>query len=312
MRILKVPSWLFKLLKALGFFLLVWIPYLTLRKRSFNTRLKYIFFIAFIIYSCYRKGVKRIKRNIALIRPDLNEEEIERGARRLAKAIARSWAAMLGNEFTSLEEIAKRIEVKSPEILLDRYNKGEKIVATVIHVGPIDEMIGVIPLFGVRVYVPAEPMKPKWLFSFMMKLRLRFGDIVYEPVEKGKTLLNAARHLADNRIVALAIDVTRKDSNGGVICRIGNAKSTFSVGAAKLALEQEATIIPVFPSMIDEKRSQVAIGPPFKIIKTGNTQEDIENNTRRLIEEVYAPHILNNWDSWLRLLWSDLEPVEVK
>src|SRR4030043_695438 len=102
MRLLKVPSWMFRLLKSLGFFLLVWIPYLTLRKRSFDTRLKYILLIAFFIYTCYIKGVKRIKRNIALIRPDLNKKEIRRGLWRLAKTIARSLAVILGKEFTRL------------------------------------------------------------------------------------------------------------------------------------------------------------------------------------------------------------------
>lgn len=310
MRVLKIPSWLFKLLKGLVFFLLVWIPYLTLRKRSFNTRLRFGVLIAFLFYYFfYRKGAARIKKNIALIRPDLSKKEIDRGAWRLAKTLARSWAAMLGHELTNLEEVTKKIEVRNAETLLDYYRRKEKIIATAVHVGPVDEMIAVIPLFGVRVYVPAEAVKPEWLFKLMMRLRLRFGDIVFDPVEKGKILSNAPRHLSDGRIVVLVVDMTRKDS--GVVCRIGNAKARFSVGAVKLALEQNATIIPVFPSLTKDNKAQVAIGQPFKLIKTGDMRKDIENNTRRLIEEVYAPHILKNLFDWLRLLWSDLEPAEI-
>ena len=313
MRIQKVPSWFFRLLKALGFFLLVWIPYLTLRKHSFNTRLKYIFLIAFLIYTCYIKGVKRIKRNIVLIRPDLSEEEIDQGIWRLAKTIARSWTAIIGNEFTSLEEATERIEVENAETLLAPYRRREKIVAVVGHVGPVDAMVGVIPLFDLKVYFPAENIKPRWLFKLMMRLRLRFGDIIFDPIEKGKrgeTLLTAARHLQDGRIVGMVFDITRRDDSG-VVCQIGNAKAKFSVGAVKLALEQNATIIPIFPSWIEkDNKSLIVIGKPFELVKTGNIKQDIEDNTRRLIEKVYAPHILENWDQWLRLLWEELEPTE--
>ena len=311
MRILKASSWFRKLFAGWFFFLFVRAIYLTLRKRSFNTRLRFVILIAFLFYYLlYRKGAARIKKYIALIRPDLSKEEINRGAWRLAKTLARSWAAMLGNEFISLEEVAKKIEVKNAEILLNSYRGKEKIIATAVHVGPVDEMIVVIPLFGIRVYVPAEAVKPEWLFKLMMRLRLRFGDIVFEPVEKGKILLNAPRHLSDGRVVVLVVDMTRKDDSG-VVCRIGNAKARFSVGAVKLALEQDAIIIPALPSLTKDNKAQVVIGQPFKLIKTGDMRKDIENNARRLIEEVYASHIQENWDSWLRLLWSDLEPAEI-
>lgn len=309
MKILKAPAWFIKLLKGLSLFLLVRIIYLVIRKRSFSVRIKFAVFTTILIFLCYKKGRERIQSNISLIRPDLSEKERNRIAWQLARTLARSWGAMLGNEFTSLEEMARRIKTKNSEILLDRYKKGEKIVVTAAHVGPIDEMFGVIALFGVKVYIPAEPIKPKWLFNLMMRLRLRFGDIVYEEVKKGKILPNAARHLLDGRIVVLAIDMTRQDDSG-VICRIGNAQARFPVGAVKLALEEEATIIPIFPSLTKDNKTQIEIGSPFRLIRTGNMKKDIENNTRRLIEVVYAPYFLKNLDSWLRLLWSKLEPAE--
>lgn len=310
-RILSVPSWLIKLLKGLAFFLFVRATYLTLRKRSFNTRSKVVLILAFFFYWLYKKGRERIKRNISLIHPDLNEKQINRGAWRLAKTIARSWAAIIGNEFTSLEEIIKKIDVENAETLLDYYRRKEKIVAVVGHVGPVDEMVGVIPLLDLKVYFPAEAVKPRWFFNFMMRLRLRFGDIIFDPIEKrGETLLSAARHLSDGRIVALVFDITRRDDSG-VVCKIGGAKAKFSIGAAKLALEQSATIIPIFPSWNEiDNKSLIVVGEPFKLVKTGDMRYDVEFNTRRLIEEVYAPHILKNWNQWLRLLWDELEPAE--
>jgi len=215
---------------------------------------------------------------------------------------------MLGNEFTGLGEIKKRVKTEGLEQLVDYYLARKKVIATAVHIGPIDEMLGIIPFFGLRVYVPAEPVKPKWFFNLMMRLRLRFEGIILEPVKKGETLIQAAHHLSEGRIVLFVLDLPR-EGGSGVICRIGNAKARFPVGAIKLALEQDATIFPVFPSLEKGEKAKIVIGPPFEIVRTGDKSYDIEMNTRRLIEGVYAPHIRENYHSWLRLLWENLEPV---
>lgn len=310
MRMLKVPSWFIKLLKGGSLFLFVKILYRVLRRRSIEKRFRISRSIASIIYRLWKRGREKIKRNIALIRPDLNESQIAQGSWRAAEMITRSWAAMLGNEFTTLEEIDKRVEIQGAKQLLDDYHAGKRIIATAVHVGPIDEMMGIIPLLGLRVYVPAEPVKPKWLFSFMMRLRLRFGDIIFEQAEKKETLIQAARHLSDGRVIAFVIDMPKQD-NGGVLCRIGNAEARFPVGPVKLALEQDATIFPVFPSWGENGKAKIVFGLSLELIRTGNLNDDIELNTRRLVEEVYAPHIQKHYDSWLRLLWINLEPARI-
>lgn len=305
MRILRVSSWPIDPLVDWLFFLFVWTTYLVLRRLPFNGRSKITCVIAFVVYWLWKDGRIRIKRNISLLRPDLNNREINRASWWAVKTIARSWAAMLGNEFTSLKEINKRVEVQGIEPVLNRYHRGEKIIATAVHTGPIDEMIGAISRFKLRVYVPAEPVKPKWFFNLMMRLRLK-GDIIYEPVERGETLARAAHHLSDGRIVLLVVDATSRDSSG-VLCRIGGAETRFPVGAVKLAFQEDAAIFPVFPSRRQDGRAQIVVGPRFRLIKTGDRKRDIELNTRRLIEGVYAPHILKNLDNWLRLLWGGLK-----
>jgi len=306
-KILKIPGWFIKLFAGWLFFLFVWGTYRILRRRSLNIRFKATLILAFLIYCLFKGKRERIKRNVALIRPDLTEQQISQYAWRIVRTIARSWAAMLGNEFAALEEISRKLKAEGEiEQILSYHQTGKKTVATMVHVGPVDEMAGIIPLFGLNVYVPAEAMKPKWFFNLMMRLRLRFEGIIYDSVEKGQTLLRAAQHLSDGHIVLLAVDLPRKSGNG-VSCQIGKARAIFPVGAVKLALEQNATIFPVFPSWEEDWTVKVRIGEPFVLIRTGDMAQDIEINTRRLIEEIYAPHILENLDSWLRLPWNDLE-----
>ncbi len=289
-------------------FPLIWIMVQVLRRLSLEARFKVVKAMASFIYWLWLGRRARIKKNLILLRPDLDEGRIAEGSWRVIKTVARSWAALLGNKDINFGEVMRKLEVKGIETLIEYHRNGKKIIAVAGHVGPFDEMIGIIPGFGLRVYVPVEPIKPVWFLNLMMQLRLGSGDIIFEPVKKGHTLSRSAHHLANGRIVLLMMDVIRHDSSG-VLCRIGGAQARFSVGAVKLALEQEATIFPVFPSWIEGRKLQVIVGSPFELIKTGNRQRDIEVNTRRLVEEVYAPHIRENWDSWVRVLWSKLEPV---
>lgn len=309
MQFSKIFLWLRKQIINWLFPLFVYGIYFTLRRRSIKTRFRVSWIITLIIYCLYKSGRERLKRNISLIRPDLDNKEVTRASFAVAKTIARSWAAMLGNEFTTLDEIAKKLEVEGIETLLDYYHNGKKIIVTIVHVGPIDEMAGIIPIYKLRVYGPAEPVKPRWFFNFMMRLRLRFEGIISDPIEKGKVLDQAAYHLSQGRIILFAVDITRRQENG-VFCRIGNAQAKFAVGAVKLALEENATIFPFFPSWDENQKLRVFVGPPFELVRTSDINKDIEINTRRLIEEVYAPYFQQNYKSWLRLLWSQLESVE--
>jgi len=174
-------------------------------------------------------------------------------------------------------------------------------------------MIGIALLYRLKVYIVVEAMKPKWLLRLILKLRQNFPGVIFVPVEKGVTLARASSNLKDGKIVLILVDVFRDDRNG-IECRIGNARVRFPTEPITLALKNpDAIFVPVFPSW-DEKRGEfktkVVIGEPFELIRTGNMQYDIESNTRRLIEEVLAPHIQRHYSSWMRLLQAKLEPVE--
>ena len=217
---------------------------------------------------------------------------------------------MLGNEYSKPIESFNSFEVRGAEEFLKYYLDDKKIIAVTVHVGPIDEMAGVIAFFGIKVYVPAEDLRPAWLFDLMQRLRLTRGDILFEPLMRGQVLIRAAEQLRRGRIVLFPVDAPTKR---GVTCQIGNGVARFPVGPVKLALEQDATIFPVLPSWQKERNGlKLVIGSPFELIRTADRQQDIETNTRRLIEEVFVPHIQENYDAWLRAIWINLEEVGQK
>ena len=257
------------------------------------------------IYIFWGGGRKRLLTNLALVRPDF-EPELHQHAAQLRRAMARTWSFLLGRGKVNLEELRERIEGAEP--LLARYHAGEKLVVTAVHVGPVNELVPAVAALGVEIFAPAEAIPPL-LYGLMARLRMRFGGIGFDRVEKGETLKRCAAALNKGRIVAFMVDMDREEERG-VLCRIGGACAYFPVGAVKLALEQGATIIPVFPYYDQDWVPHLRVGEPFELYPTGNSATDIELNLRRLVEEVFAPHIERYCDTWWRHFWAKLRPVE--
>lgn len=308
----KVVSKHFKSLTAWLISSLTWIIYQILKRCSPKIRAKLIFF-TLSFYWPYQKP--KIKKNIRLILPDLDDAQIDWGSERLKKTTAQNIVAVLDKGFLNTEEEIEKLEVTGDlDSVLDLYCKGKKIIITVSHTGPYDKTFCFVPFVNrklapfkleLRVYVPAEEIK--LIDTIMADRRKSFGDIIFEPVKKGKTLAKAKKYLNEGRVVFLTIDMLRKGNSGGVVCQIGEAEARFPVGAVKLALEEDAIIIPIFPSGGRKGKVRVEVGCPFEIIKTGDKKRDIEDNVRRLVEDIYAPFIQRHYYEWLQLPWSDLK-----
>jgi len=279
-----------------------------LRSLPFSLRQK-LFFLLFYCAFAFSSARVKIKRNIALIRPDLSQAEISLGFRRFLSVLSKSWANLLEQKPLTRSEIEKRIIVEDAELLVRCHEAGDKIVLATIHTGPIDALFWIVQLLELRISVPVESIKPAWLFRLVKRLRAaKAPGIIFEPVERGKTFGKLAKHLEEKRIVGIAIDMTR--SSNGVWCRIGRGYANFPAGAVKLAISEDALLIPALPFLEDNGKTKITLAPPFRLIKTNEEKEDVESNTRRLVEEIFAPHIQKYWYQWLRLPWANLEPTQ--
>ncbi|KKU86705.1 MAG: hypothetical protein UY15_C0004G0011 [Parcubacteria group bacterium GW2011_GWA2_47_9] len=263
-------------------------------------------FFALGIYFLWPKGRSRMKKNAKLLRPDLSGGEIAAGIKRNLRTIAYSWAALLCNDPIFSEDSARRLLVDGIEPILENAGK-EKLVFAAAHVGPVDALLEAVAAYGLRIYMPVEPVRPEWLGRFMLDMRGKFKGLTVEPIEKGKTLSRASSRLAAGEAVLVAVDILRGwDAERRAICRVGNARVAFPVGAVGLAMMNNARLIPVLSGQDKFGRLKIRFLEPFSLLRTGNFRDDAKENTKRLINEIYAPHLQANWDSWTQLPWSDL------
>lgn len=278
--------------------------------RSFGTRLRVARWIVNRTFAS-REQRERVRRNALLIRPDLRQAEILEGEERIFETIAHSWASLIGNGCQDPEKLYFRTDVEGIEHLTRPFREGEKIVVTFDHVGPIDEILWTLPRYRLCAYIPVEPLKPPWLLSIMNDARSRIGEkYIFEPISKGFTRSRMYEHLEKGYIVFLAVDILTSRTQGNVETQLGKATFRFPTGAVRTALEKDAVLIPALLSWGENGKSKIVFLPPFEFSRSGDFRKDVEVNTRRLVEQVYAPHLREHWSSWIRLPWLDLKSPE--
>jgi len=291
----------------------LWVLYQAIARIPFSVR-KAI--VSWFVSRLFRRRMPKIKRNIRLLRSDLNDNQVEQAISELKAITVENYAVLLGSRKLKMRKEVLRLKVTGHlEEVLDLYRKGRKIVVVAPHIGPFDLELFLF-LFFVRnnlvpvkllVYIPVEDLQ---LEAITSDLRKAAGDgIVFERIKRGETLLKAAQYLGKGYIMGMAIDMIRKGKdNRGVVCRIGdNAEGVFPVGCVKLSRDENAIIVPVFPSVELKGKTLmllVDVGKPLLPKKTVNEKEDIENDVRTLVKMYdFRKYV----DQWMKLTTADLE-----
>jgi len=309
---MRLLGWPVKVVLLLFVTALIFIIYRTLRSRSPATRYKVARAMAVATYKI-RWGLRnRIKRNLSLVRPDLQGEELEAKAKEVVDTIAREWAVLLGSEDADVCEAAQRIDVEGAEKILRRLEcTGQNVTAlnviiAPIHLCSIEGVLDCLDIFQVPTYAPIERINPEYLLRLSLRLRGGHEFLRLEPRQRGQTYRRMVERFRCGWAIAPLVDIQAKKS--GVLCRIGNGQGRFETGAVRLALEEDGTIFPAFVVRQDGQY-KVVVEDSLELVKTGDREADIEINTRWLIEGRVAPRIQSCPGQWMRAPWADLEPV---
>lgn len=291
---------------------LLWIAYQLLVRLPFSVRRTIISQFVSLLFFFRRK---KIRKNILLLRPKIDNYQVKQGIERLKLIATENYTVLLNGRTLDIEKEMIRLEVTGElEEILNLYRSGKKIVVVAPHIGPYD--LGLL-LFINYVSKKLAPVKMRAFIlaesvpiidTITNDLRGKAGDyILFGKIKRGEILDKAAHYLKNGYFVAFGFDMIRKN-NRGVVCRIGDkTKAVFPAGWIALALREDtedAIVAPIFPSSTTGKKILIYVGKPFIPTRTANKNRDIENNVRALVE-LYD--FGESFDQWLQLPSSDLE-----
>ena len=169
----------------------------------------------------------------------------------------------------------------NPEFVVEMMRRGKGLVAIVSHFGNWEWLAMPVRPFGLFSHAVSRPLKNPFLNSYVRKLREKAN---LQNIEKSGAVRESLKVIKKNEMVALLID--QHESRGAVWVDFFGRKASTSTLPAMLALKYESPTIPAFFYRNENGPSEIFYGPEFKLIKTGNLQEDLLANTQQYVAKI--------------------------
>ena len=229
-----------------------------------------------------RSGMRRaVMANMRQVMgPQASEQEVRRAAREVFRNATRYYADLFHVPHMDGRRFAReRLDLEGLEYLQDACDSGRGAVVMGTHFGNPEMAVQGLGTHGVYILVLTEPLQPQALSDFTQWLRSQHGH-EYRTATFGG-VKEAMRRIKRGGLVAILFD---RDVGGtGVSMSFCGAEARIPIGGIDLALRTGADLIPAWSRRLPGYRFHVRIGPPLEVVRTGDFDEDVRTNARRLL-----------------------------
>jgi len=190
--------------------------------------------------------------------------------------------------------IARYIKFEGLDYISEGFKRGKGVIFLSVHAGSW-ELSNVISTrlgldFSLFVRDQRYPRLEELLNSYR---RQGTGKIIKRQAQTRELI----RALRNNQAIGMTADQGGKT---GTQVKFFGLYASMPSGAVRLALEYDATLIPVFYARLEGPYLKVIIGPPFKIKRSGSPEHDISVNLQEVVG-FFERHILEHPKEYL---WS--------
>jgi len=188
-------------------------------------------------------GVRRLRGNLAVVRPDATPAELDALTQAGMRSYLRYWQEAFRLPEWSNQEIVGRVRTVNEKLLRDAHAAGRGVICALPHLANYDHAGAWAGLTGMPVSTVAERLQPESLFDRFIAYRKKLGMEVL-PLTGGDQDVVAvlAERLEAGGFVCLVAD--RDLSESGVPVTFFGRPSRMPVGPAALSLRTGAPLIP--------------------------------------------------------------------
>ena len=197
------------------------------------------------------------------------------------------------------EKFFENLEVRGDEHLQEAIKKGRGILGLISHMGCWEGTALGLPMLGIPAYAIGKRLGNEQLNTLLFESRGKKGVSTLARGSSYKTIL---RVLAENNLVGILIDQDT-DVRGVFVDFYGKPAHT-PIGAAMLAMDSGAPVLPMFYLKKDDDTYEFIIDKEIPLISTGNRRRDMEENTRlfHTVIEKYIKKYPTQW-VWMHNRW---------
>ncbi len=252
----------------------------------------------------FRLGGKRRRRVVESILRAFGGDKSEEEATAIAASMYRNLGMSLVEfaRFSRLDEgyVERYVSFDGLERIDTALEKGKGVVLLAAHFGNWELLSAALALKGYRLSAVARPLDNRYINACTEGFRTAFGN---EIIEKKNALRKMMELLRRNGILGILLD-QRSSRKEGVMVRFFNIPAPTSKGLAAVVAKTGSEVLPVYIHRVEGPRHRVVCSPPIELVRSGDRQSDIRENTQRFtaaIEEFIRRHP-DQW-FWFHSRW---------
>jgi len=239
--------------------------------------------------------------NLQIAFPEWSESRRSEIIRTMARYLA--WQAVEFARFphyarSSIQEI---IEIEGHENFLEAQRKGKGVLILTGHIGAWELSSFAHAVYGFPMNYMARPLDNALLDAFVNRYRCIGGN---KPIYKNESARAVLKALGSGGIVGILADQNTLLEEGAFVDFFGKFACT-TTGIARLALHTGAPVVPGYAYWdIHTEKYKLCFEPAVAIVDTGNSEQDILDNTQRFAKttEAIIRRFPDQW-VWVHARW---------
>ena len=277
--------------------------------RTLPEKWAYLFFywIAERVAARDGRSVQRLRSNLARVKPNLSEFELELLLKDSMRSYMRYWCDTFRIQDWSIDRIQSTVTTSNEHLLLDPMKEGRGVVVALPHSGNWDHAGAYFCSMGVPLVTVAERLKPEALFRKFLQHRQTMGfEVLSLDSRSFVTLLKRAK---EKRLIALVAD--RDLSQSGLDVEFFGFTARMPAGPSLLHVK---TGIPLIAAHVSYTQSGIHIDFESVVISDGGSEEERIQLLVQEIARIFEKGISKTPQDWhmLQRIWIDGDLTEGK
>lgn len=176
------------------------------------------------------------------------------------------------------QNIEQVVVLDGHENFLEGHRRGEGVLYLTGHIGAWELSSFAHALYGYPLHYMARPIENRRIDALVNRYRCQSGN---QPIFKNESARVTLKVLKEAGTIGILADQNTMPQEAVFVDFFGKAAST-TTGIARLALHTDAAVVPGY-AVWDEHlgKYRLRFEPPVELIRTGNTERDILENTRK-------------------------------
>jgi Kdo2-lipid IVA lauroyltransferase/acyltransferase len=237
--------------------------------------------IARILFALTAKLRKTAEFNLQLAFPEWTDARRAATIRGMVRSLAWMTAEFARMPRYRRENIEDVIVVDGEENFLEGQRRGKGVLFLTAHIGAWELSSFAHALYGHPLHYMARPLDNAGLDALVNRYRGLSGNA---PIFKNESARAMLKILKDAGTVGILADQNTMPEEGAFVDFFGVPACT-TTGIARVALHTGAAVVPGY-AVWDEglQKYRLRFEPPLELIRTGDTEGDILENTRRFAQ----------------------------